>query len=532
MALALLSGWVRAITPASVFDSAVALELAHIAVEEAMRLRASYAEARVEGRWQDFTEVSDGRLTAAAAGSDLGLAVRVLVGGAWGFAAVGEPNRHDVAVAARRAVEQGRAAAVLQEHPVGLAPVDARRGVYRTPVSRDPMAVALEEKAAVLFGIDGILRGRSGIAHAAAHLRFCRRRQVVVSSEGSEFDRDVVAGGLDFRAVAADGTDRQRRSFAGGDGLVLGRGFEHIEALGWEERAAEVADEAVALLAARPCPNGATTVLLSSAEVRRHLVFGLGPCFELDRILGGGSVLEVGDLGVRRFGGEAVSLYSDPSVEGGAGTSPYDEEGVPAERFALLEEGRVTGFQSGRETAARVGLQRSHGGARTPVWSEPPRVLASNLVLAPGQGDLDALVADTSSGLFLDGPRAFDVDLAGGTFVASSEVGWLIEGGKRAAMVKNPILRGSLGALWRACDAVAGPEAATLGGNWVGRGRCLGVGASAPLARFVGIDAGAGSPDLVEVGKGGPLPLARTAAPRPARSLPRSLRRVARNDVR
>lgn len=508
------------------FNASFALELAYIAVEEALRLKASYVDARYEGIWREVVMVEDGRLSIAESGTERGLGVRVLVGGAWGFAAISEPNRHDVAVGVRRAVELARAAAILQSSPVRLAAQEPQRGMFRTAFRRDPMSVSLEEKVAFLMRIDEALRAPSKIAFAASRFQGGRRRVVYVSSEGSEVEQDLVLGGIGFRAGAADRGDLQTRTFFGEGGLLLGQGWELTEELPLVERAEELALDAIELLAAPPCPEGPTRVILEGSQMAEQVVRSLGPLVELDRVVGlgdvghGGTFLRAGDLGARRLGSEHLSLHSDARQAGGAGTYGFDDEGVSAERIELVAEGRIAGYLSSRETAARVGLERSQGTMRATSWDEPPKVRAGNLLLQPGKGgDLEALVADTDRGLLLDGPRTFSTDAHGRTFVATCESGWMIEGGRRVRRVKNPSYRGGTERFWRSCDAIADESEWRLYGSTLPSGCCATpVGLGVSPGRFLDVEVGTRAPRLVAVSARGPLPIARSPGRAPARA--------------
>jgi TldD protein len=529
-----------------VFNSSSALELAYVAVEEALRLKATYADARFEAVGRERVTVAGGRLAVADASTERGLGVRVLHGGAWGFAAVGEPTRHDVGVAVRRAVELARAAAILQERPVELTPQAAERGVWRTPVQRDPLGVPLSDKVEALSALDGVLGGRARIAASQASFRSRRRRGVLVSSEGTEIEQDLVYTALELGASAADGDRRRTRRHLGQGGIVTGRGWELVDARALEETARQLSEDAVDLLSAEPCPDGAHDVILGASQTAAHLALGLAPLLELDRVIGlgpagrGGTFLEPADLGRRRVASERVHVTADPGLAEGAGSFGFDAEGVPSERAELVRDGRVAGFLSNRETSAAVGLERSSGSARASSWVEPPRPQPANLVLEPGDaGDLEALVAATDRGVLLDGPQSFSLDPSGRTFVATSEAGWLVEGGRRTRRLYAPSYRGGTEAFWSACDAVADEGAWRLLGCVSRTGLPIGVGASP--TRFAGIEVGAREPRLAEVPADGVLPLGpastRSGGPRghrPGRRVERGRTRArrARRDVK
>lgn len=482
------------------FNHPFALEVAYIAVEEAIRLGASYADARFEFLQHEDVITENGALTEASLKTERGVGVRALVRGAWGFSAVSEPTRHDVALAARRAVELARAASILQEHPVRLVDQPPQRSIYRTQIKRDPLAVPLEDKVELLLGIDGTIRSVDGVVYALGSFSAQRQRKIFVSSEGSEIDQELVWTGVGYQAGASNGDDYQVRSFPGSHrGQFMGRGWELVSELPLADQAKAVAEEAVALVQADPCPHDTTTLILSSAQAASQLRATCGRLAELDRVVGlngeAGSFLSTDTLGSLEIGSKKVNVYADAREAGGAGTFGFDDEGVEAQRIDLVTDGRFAGYLSSRETAARVGLERSHGAMRAASWASYPVVRMTNVCLAPGEdGDLDAIVADTKSGILMDTSRGFALDDQGHTFTAACEVAWEIKDGKRTRMLKNPSYQGTVPGFWRSCDAVAEIESWALHGvrHCVksSPGQLVASGQGAPPARFTDVEVG------------------------------------------
>ena len=483
------------------FNHPFALEVAYIAVEEAIRLGASYADARFEFRQHEDVITKNGALAQASLSTERGVGVRALVRGAWGFSAVSEPTRHDVALAARRAVEFARTASILQEHPVRLVDQPPQRSIFRTQIKRDPLAVPLEDKVELLLGIDSAIRQVKGIVLAMGSFSAQRQRKIYVNSEGSEIDQELVWTGVGYQAGACDGKDFQIRSFPGSfRGEFMGKGWELVTELPLLERAPEVAAEAVELVKAEPCAHDTTSLVLTSGAAASKVFASCGQLLELDRVLGiesNGirSFLGTDKLGNLELGSNKVNVYADAREAGGAGSFGFDDEGVEAQRVDLIASGRFAGYLSSRETAARVGLEKSHGAMRAAGWSSYPVVRMTNVSLAPGDaGDLDAIIADTKSGILMDTVRGFSVDSDGHTFLASCEVGWEIKDGKKGRMVKNPSYQGTVPGFWRACDAVADERAWTLHGVAHGSKadpkQLIATGHGAPPVRFTKIEVG------------------------------------------
>ncbi len=424
--------------------------------------------------------------------------------GAWGFAAVAQPNRHDAAVLARRATELAQAAAVVQVKPVRLVHEPAHCAVYRTPIERDPLAVAIEDKMEMLMAVDGKLRANPLIKLAVSHFSASRARKLYVSSEGAEIDQDLVATQIGYHAGASDGHDFQVRSFPdGANGRVLGRGWELVESLPLLDSAESVAEEAVAQLRADPCPTDTVDLILGGSQLALQIHGSCGAAAELDRAMGsesnaaGTTFLTPERMGTYELGSKHVNLYADARHAGGLGTFGFDDEGVEAQRVDLVSEGRFSGCLSSRESARKVGLERSSGSMRAQGWSSPPLVRMTNVCLEAGDGgDLDALIADTKSGVLMDGPRAWSIDGESLGFSYGCEVAWEIKDGKRGRRLKNPTYTGHAPGFWGSCDAVCSEsDWALYGVPFVMKGQPeqhVGVGHGAAPARFRGVHIGSG----------------------------------------
>ncbi len=480
------------------FENPLAIELAYIAVEEAVRLGASYADARFELHEREDINSENGALSEVSLRQQTGLGIRVLVSGAWGFSAVSTPNRHDAAAAARRAVAEGRAHAVLRSRPVEMAEHKPQRALYRTPIKRDPLAVPIEEKVALLLKIDEQLRGVDLIVRALVGFHARRVRKIYVNSEGSEIDQELVYTGLGFQAGASDGHDYQTRSFpAGNGGLFMGKGWELIRELPLVESARPVAEEAVAQLKAAPCPSRETTLVLGSLALAHPIQGVCERAMRLDAALGGGesALLTTSTLGQFEFGSPLVNLYADAREVGAAGTFGFDDEGVAAQRIDLVTEGRFTGYLCGRETAHQVGLKRSSGTMRAPDWRSCPAESNTNIFLAPGKkGTLEELLADTASGVFVDVGHQISLEDNGRSFLSSCEVAFEIKDGRFTRRLRNPSYRGQLPRFWKSCDGICGPSEWKMFG--IGRcedgvsGRYVPVGCGASPSRFRDVEIG------------------------------------------
>ena len=438
-------------------------ELAERALDTATAAGATYADCRIVNRRIQMVSAKNGSIARIELYEDEGLGVRVIAGGSWGFAACSRLDGAGVDASAARAVRIARAGARLNSVPVRLAPVAPVTAEYRTPVGRDPFSVPLDEKVALLLAVDAGMARVAPVAVREASLEVSEEHRLFVSSEGSRIDQTIVESGAGFDAIATSADEVQTRSYPNSFGRhQLCAGWEAIEEMRLAENAERIAEEAAMLLTAEPCPVGMMTVILDGTQAALQVHESCGHPTELDRVFGseaafaGTSFLTPELVGSFRYGSEAVTITADATTPGGLGTFGWDDEGVPAQRTVLVDQGVFRGYMSSRETAALLD-GASSGAMRADGWSRIPLIRMTNVNLLPGTSSLEEMIATTEEGVYLETNRSWSIDDRRLNFQFGTQNGWLIRGGKRAGLVRNPLYRGVTPDFWRSCDAVAGP---------------------------------------------------------------------------
>lgn len=442
-------------------------DIAEAALQAALDAGATYADVRVQEIETEELSVRNAVLETAEHNTSAGIGIRVLVDGAWGFAATsdldgaGAPQR-----AARKAVEVGRASALVKRHDVVMAPAPPQTGSYQTPFQEDPFAVGLSQKVDLLIAATQAMRLDPRILAAVAELGLRRERSVFASSDGALLTQTILQTGTGITATAADDNDAQRRSYpAGHGGQHSCAGFELLRGLDLVGNAPRVAEEALALLTAPPCPTGVTTLILDGSQVALQVHESVGHPTELDRILGteaayaGTSFLTPGDLGRLVYGSPLVNIVSDGTSPGGLGTVGWDDEGVSPSPTYLIRDGVLVGVQTSRETAAAIGQDASNGTMRADGWINYPLIRMTNVNLLAGETTLEELIAGTGDGLYLATNRSWSIDDKRQNFQFGCEVAWEIKDGKLGRLLKNATYQGMTTQFWGSCDGIAGgPE--------------------------------------------------------------------------
>jgi TldD protein len=429
---------------------------------------ASYADVRVVRRRHDGVSVENDVVSQLLVEQSEGIGLRVLVDGQWGFAATSRLDRRGLESAARRAVEQARAAAGLGPS-VTLAPAQPVQAVYATPFEIDPFGVPLGRKVSLLLAAARAMREAGGpqLATAAASMDFFRDTKLFANTEGARIQQTIVESGAGLMATASDGNDVQRRSYPQGvprairgqRGDFATAGYEHVEHLDLLGAAPRAGAEAASLLGADPCPAMTTTLIVGGSQMAQLVHETAGHPSELDRALGteaslaGGSYLEPSGRGRQRFGSDLVTIVADATLAGGLGSFAFDDEGVPSQRTEIVRHGVFVNYMSSRESASALGGVSS-GAARADGWARVPLVRMTNFSIEPGETSLEAMIAGTEHGILMDMNRSMSIDDRRLSFRFGCEMGWEIRHGKLGRLLKDCTFSGISPRFWAGCDAV------------------------------------------------------------------------------
>jgi TldD protein len=442
-------------------------DLCAAAVDAATGAGAEYADARVVRKRDQLVATKNGRVDRMTDAESEGIGVRVLVNGAWGFACDRRLTADGARDAALRACTFARAAA--GKHSRALAPVEARTGRHESPVERDPFAVSLADKVDLCLRADEALQGEDVIVRQLM-VRARREHKVLVSSEGTDVEQILTESGAGMDCAAARNGVFQMRSYPSAHiGSSCQAGWEYVEGLRLVEEAPRVAEQAAALVRADPCPSRVATVVLDGDQVALQVHESVGHPTELDRVYGteaayaGTSFLKPEDLGSLRYGSEHMNITADPTTPGGLGSFAFDDEGVPAAPTPVVEAGRLTGFLTSRETAARIG-SGAGGSMRADGWNRMPLVRMTNLHIEPGEGTLEDLLADVDDGLYMETNRSWSIDDKRLNFQFGTQIAWEIKNGQRGRMLRDATYTGITPEFWGSLDAIAGRDSWRLYG--------------------------------------------------------------------
>lgn len=419
-----------------------------------------YADARYVRTESESCMVSDGIVENLSRDVNVGVGIRVIDRGAWGFAAVSSLREADIKKAANRALQTARASATTVKEKVRLTEAESFRDHYKSPCEIDPFAVPTDEKIGLLLEISDRLKSNPKIKTSEASMDFYKTSKIFCSTEGSEIEQDIIESGAGYMCVAYDGNEVQKRSYPNSHrGDFATRGYEFIQGMRLLDNVDRTREEAVALLTADNCPDTVTDIIICGSQMALQVHESCGHPTELDRVLGteislaGGSFMQLDGLNKLKYGSDIVNIFADATIPGALGSFGYDDEGIKAQRFPIIQEGIHVGYLTSRETASVIG-RKSNGTMRADGWNRLPLIRMTNINLEPGEWELDDLIADTRDGIFFDMNKSWSIDDKRLNFQFGVECAWEIKNGKLGRMLKNPLYTGMTPEFWNSCDAI------------------------------------------------------------------------------
>jgi TldD protein len=218
------------------------------------------------------------------------------------------------------------------------------------------------------------------------------------------------------------------------------RGFELLEEIPPEAIAETAINRALRTIRARKAPGGLMPVVLSSEAGGTMIHEAIGHGLEAD-LAGEGLSVYSGKLGLQ-VASKAITVLDDGTLKGLRGSMGYDDEGSPAERTVLVENGILRGFMTDLITARKLGLPLTGNGRRESYRNRPiPRM--SNTMIQPGDLDPEEIIRRADSGIFVKKMGGGQVNTVTGDFVFNVSEGYLIEHGRVGEPIRGATLIGN-----------------------------------------------------------------------------------------
>jgi len=468
----------------SVAMDAVVRDLLLDALNAAKLAGAGYADARIARYLQNFVITREQQIVNVVDTDSIGIGVRALVDGTWGFAASRDLTRAGVTAAAREAVAIAKANRVARDKAVELAPAPAHPDAsWKSAYEVDPWTIPVEEKADLLIKANAEGMKAPNVKYVFSGMFFRKMERNYANTDGSIIAQNIVQSAVQqqFTAVSPDFSDFQNRS---NTMPPVGRGYEWVLQQNLVENSRKWGEEASEKLKAKAVEVGRYDLVLHPSHLWLTIHESIAHPTELDRAMGyeanyaGTSFVAPPDkfLGSFKYGPEFMNIQGDRSQAGALATVGYDDEGVQPDEFLIVKNGVVNDYQTTREQATWLKWwydrnqrpTRSHGCSYADNWSTVQFQRMPNVSLLPGEKEqsFEDLVAATDRGIAIIGDGSFSIDQQRYNAQFGGQLFHEIRGGKITGMLKDVAYQMRTPDFWNAMDMIGGRASYEVWGSF------------------------------------------------------------------
>ena len=410
------------------------------------KFQAEYAEARAQNLFKTMFTMKEGRVEAARQGIENGVALRVLVNGAWGFASVGSLDATVLSEAIGDACGMAKAASLRMKTPIKLAKVPVVEDHVKAMPKKNPAAVGIEEKienAAQTTKVAMSLDKR--VKSCTVDYMDLTGASYLATSEGTYIEADKL---YVWSKITASALQNGVYTFSREE-LGSTSGYELFDTETPEAVGERLAKRAAIQLKAKPPKGGTFPVVLGPNVVGVFVHEAFGHLAEADLALAGGVLAYNLD---KKIGSDLVTFYDDGTLDDAFGSFKYDDEGVAAKKTLLIKDGVVKGLLHNRETAQKFNAEPT-GNARAEDFRVEPIIRMRNTYMDPRDQSFDELLEGVKEGYFFKSFRGGQANLDG-TFQVGIQEAYAVVNGELGEPVRDASMSGNTLATLLKVDAV------------------------------------------------------------------------------
>lgn len=406
-------------------------ELAVKIIRKALSKGGDYADIFVENKQHVSIQLEDDKVEKIVSGIDNGIGLRVVFGGRTAYAYgndFSESSLLDLADTVSKAAKEKRDLTINLKKV--MPPVDFK-------IKLDPRGVDIQKKILLVENANKVARGVSRkIKQVSVVYRDSIQNVYIATSEGTITEDERVYTLALINVVVAEG-DILQTGYEPLGGFI---GFELFEEGSFDEIALRTANKAVAILSARQAPGGRMPVVISADAGGTMIHEAVGHGLEADLAQEGLSVYS-NKIG-QQIASPLITVIDDSTLPNKRGSFRFDDEGVPAQKTVLIENGILKKYMYDRLTAAKDKVSSTGNGRRESYEYRPiPRM--SNTFIAPGDSDPGEIIKSIDRGIFVKKMGGGQVNTVTGEFVFEVSEGYMIEKGKQGEMLRGATLIGN-----------------------------------------------------------------------------------------
>ena len=413
------------------------------------------------------------------------MGVRVVAGGAVGYAATADVGPAQAADLVRQAKEMAAVTKRAGGGRVELAPEPAHGEItWSSAFEIDPTSVSMADKVALLAEWSRRVGAHHAVAHTSASVLAASEESYLADLNGTWATQHRVRlhAQLEALGLSASGFETMRTLAP-----PVGRGWEYLVgspaapgspgtgdgAWDWEGELKRLPEDLAEKLAAPSVRAGTYDLVVDPSNLWLTIHESIGHATELDRAMGyeaayaGTSFATFDGLGSLRYGSPLMQVTGDRTIEHGLATVRIDGEGVEGQTFDLVRDGVLVGYQLDRSIAAAMGFPRSNGCAFADSAMHVPIQRMANVSLShsgPHGPSTEDLIAGVERGVYVVGDKSWSIDMQRSNFQFTGQRFYRIENGRLAGQVKDVAYQATTTDFWGALEGVGGATTWVLGG--------------------------------------------------------------------
>ena len=448
------------------------IELSAEALNIASDTGAQVAQFRIARHSARAVSTRDGQVENVGSDSAVAMSLRVVLDGAWGFAGTTDLTPRGAIDVAHRAIAMARLSAKIIADPVNLA-TEPNYGTqnWELPIQIDAMAKSDKEIIELLAHWNSQVSKSNVVNHVESNVSIARDETYFADLVGNSISqkRDRIAAALTAIHVSDSGFEDMRTCAP-----PAGRGWEYLEGVGWdwETEISRIPDFLEEKVKAPSVTPGLWDLVIDPTNLWLTIHESIGHATELDRALGyeanyaGTSFATIDKLNNFQYGSPIMNVTGDRTSEHGLSTVGYDDEGVAAQSWDLIRNGVLVGYQTDRNIASSVGMDRSNGCAFADSALHVPIQRMPNVSLQPSEQDTTTndLIAGVEKGIYIVGDKSWSIDMQRYNFQFTGQRFYEISGGEIVGQLKDVAYQSKTPDFWNSMEAVGGKSTYLLGG--------------------------------------------------------------------
>lgn len=452
--------------------------LADLALNTARSNGASYADVRIARYLQQFVATREKNVQQIQNTESYGVGIRVLVKNTWGFAAINEVTKEGIIKCTQKAIAIAKANSKLQKEPVNWP---AQKGLgektWKTPIVKNAFEIPVTDKIDFLLKVNSEAT-KAGASFVTSNLAMVNEQKYFASTDGSYVEQDVHRLWPNFTVTVVDkktGKFKTRNALS----TPMGMGYEYLDGKSSEkiagpedlilyrysydmiEDAIKAAKQAAEKHTAKSIEPGKYDLVLDPNHLGLTIHESIGHSLELDRVLGyeanyaGTSFATLDKWKSKnfKFGSDIVNIVADRTQPHLLNTIGFDDDGVPAKSWELIENGKLVNYQATRDQVHTLGQKESHGCCHADSWSSVQFQRMPNVSLRAGKQKLSVrdMIKDVENGIYILGRGSYSIDQQRYNFQFGGQVFYEIKNGKITGMLEDVAYQSNTQEFWNSC---------------------------------------------------------------------------------